>query len=116
MRQWHVDPEIMCTKHLLGEHVEHHMMVGTLNKKKNISGYIKKNLIEPESLRDRHNRIALEMSKRKFKHNSLLPQFDIDYLPLDQLIYKIDKTLSLQELIHRCPECRKRYENKYNKQ
>jgi Pyrimidine dimer DNA glycosylase len=34
MRMWLVDPRLMCSQHLLGEHVELHMLVGSLNRKK----------------------------------------------------------------------------------
>jgi hypothetical protein len=39
MRQWLVDPKKMCRQHLLGEHCEHHMMLGSIRKKKNIDGF-----------------------------------------------------------------------------
>ena len=32
MRMWMVDPQIMCRQHLLGEHTEMHMFVGTLKR------------------------------------------------------------------------------------
>lgn len=31
MRMWMVDPKIMCRKHLLGEHLELHMLAGCIN-------------------------------------------------------------------------------------
>ena len=31
MRMWMVNPGFMCNKHLLGEHVECHMLVGHLH-------------------------------------------------------------------------------------
>ena len=34
MRQWMVDPRLLCRKHLLGEHVENHMFIGTLKRVK----------------------------------------------------------------------------------
>ena len=40
MRMWMVDPKKMCRKHLLGEHVEIHMMVGTLLKGRSIDGFL----------------------------------------------------------------------------
>ncbi len=52
MRQWLCDPKILCNKHLLGEHVEHHMFVGTLKAKKNVDGYVRNNLLEISSLHD----------------------------------------------------------------
>jgi hypothetical protein len=30
MRMWMVPPKVMCRKHLLGEHVEIHMLAGSL--------------------------------------------------------------------------------------
>ena len=33
---WNIKTEKMCNQHLLGEHVEMHMFVGTLNKNKSI--------------------------------------------------------------------------------
>ena len=32
MRMWMVPVQYMCRKHLLGEHVEHHMLVGSIHK------------------------------------------------------------------------------------
>ena len=40
MRMWMVNPEILCRKHLLGEHVELHMLVGWIIKGKSIQGYL----------------------------------------------------------------------------
>ena len=37
MRMWLVPPSHMCRKHLLGEHVELHMLLGTLKKGKSIT-------------------------------------------------------------------------------
>ena len=37
MRMWMIDPTMLCTKHLLGEHVELHMFVGTINKNKKLN-------------------------------------------------------------------------------
>ena len=45
MRQWMCDPRFMCNKHLFGEHVEHHMFIGTLERKKSINGYIRNDLL-----------------------------------------------------------------------
>jgi hypothetical protein len=42
MRMWMVWPELMCRKHLLGEHVEIHMLLGALNKGHRVQGFINK--------------------------------------------------------------------------
>lgn len=38
MRMWNINPRYMCRKHLLGEHVETHMLVGSLRKEKSVQG------------------------------------------------------------------------------
>lgn len=107
MRQWMVDPKKMCRKHLLGEHVEHHMFIGTLMKKINIKGYIENDLLEPLSLQQRHDQIVEEMLSRGYKHNSPL-NFNkslLDYLPDDYIKHQINKQNSEQLLFMRCEKC-----------
>lgn len=106
MRQWMIDPSKMCVKHLLGEHVEHHMFVGALNKRKTLTGYIENNLLEPKSLVVRHNALVAEMLKRGFKHNSPLDEPDISYLSDDQKNARIDKLSADTELFSRCKKCK----------
>ena len=76
MRQWMVDPSIMCQKHLCGEHLEHHMLLGTLRKGIKVDGYLKNNLFEPRSLFERHKAISEEMIRRGYKHQSPLIEED----------------------------------------
>lgn len=111
MRQWMVDPRIMCRKHLLGEHVEHHMFIGAINKGISVAGYLRDNLLEPESLYTRHAELVKEMESRGYNHKSPLP----DHIPLapDASIVKINKYASLVDLLIRCPECRSRFESIY---
>ncbi len=66
MRMWMVDPKKMCRKHLLGEHVEIHMMVGTLLKGRSIDGFLERGLLEPQSARIRHDALAAEMQARGY--------------------------------------------------
>lgn len=106
MRQWHVDPSILCREHLLGEHVEHHMFAGSIILEKSLAGYIAKGLVEIETIEDRHNELAKEMTRRGFSHDSPLPD------DLWLFLYEagqVDRDGSLAELLHRCPECRRRY-------
>lgn len=114
MRMWLVKPKIMCRKHLLGEHVEIHMLIGAILKGKSLKGYIHKNLIEIESIEERHQELVEEMLARGYKHNSPLPEIaDIYqgtfYLDYDIVYHKINKEESLTDLLSRCPECKKRY-------
>lgn len=40
MRMWGVDPKVLCTKHMIGEHAETHMFLGTIKKGTSIKGLI----------------------------------------------------------------------------
>lgn len=109
MRMWMVDPRIMCRKHLLGEHVEHHMFVGTINKGTAIDGYISGNLLEPTQLLIRHYHLATEMLARGYQHKSELSAVDLSWLSAKQLLTSVDQESSLTELLRRCPDCRARH-------
>jgi hypothetical protein len=100
MRMWKINPELMCNQHLLGEHVECHMFAGTLNKCKSISGYLKKGLVEVHNIRKRHDQLVIEMKKRRFLHNSPLPEFKC------KKAGKVDSKANLVELAKRCRACR----------
>ena len=113
MRQWMVNPAYMCRKHLLGEHVEHHMLLGSLQRKKSITGHIIRNQLEPMSLISRHNDIANEMTSRGYSHKSELNVAVKDliaYLPEKEQNYKVNSNESLRDLLDRCIECSKRYD------
>jgi len=106
---WMTDPKIMCRKHLLGEHVEIHMFIGTIKRNKRITGYIENNLIEMTSLLSRHKELADEMKRRGMNHKT-----DIDEKELKKFMkqydettvnYKIDRKRSKKELLKRCNEC-----------
>ena len=106
MRMWMVNPAAMCNKHLLGEHVECHMLVGHLQRKRRITNYIRLNLLQPKSLRERHDQLALEMKDRGMLHKSPLPEFDLSYLPEEHRTYTVNAEDSLNELSGRCSGCR----------
>jgi len=109
MRQWLVDPKHMCRKHLLGEHVEHHMFVGSINKHISIKGYVEKNLLEPLLLEKRHAELVEEMIARGYNHKSKLPEIDWEYLrSTGHLDHKINKEKAEKELFGRCKECKER--------
>ena len=103
MRMWMVNPKIMCRKHLLGEHVELHMLVGTLKKGISIQGYLDGNPMEPESIQSRHTELVAETESRGYNHKSQL-----EVWPL-KIFRKVDNNASLAELLRRCPECRVTY-------
>lgn len=108
MRMWLVNPKLLCKKHLLGEHVECHMFVGTINKNKCLSGYFNNKLLCVEKLKERHEELANELISRGYKHNSILPEFEIKDIHKGGNIF-ID--LNKKELCDRCEECRRLIKN-----
>ena len=108
MRMWMVPPSKMCDQHLLGEHIELHMLVGTLKREKSVAGYVANNLIEPLSIIDRHSALVDEMTARGMNHKSALEQPNLAYLPQEQRIATVDRVAAHQELVRRCPFCKRR--------
>jgi len=102
---WMVDPSVMCKQHLLGEHCEIHMLIGTINKRKSLKGYVDNGLIELRSLQQRHEELVKEMIKRNINHKSILKPYDLTYLPLYIIDFKINKVQSYNELKRRCKKC-----------
>lgn len=112
MRMWMCDPKIMCRQHLLGEHNECHMFLGTLRKKISINGYIQNDLLEPLSLKSRHDELAEEAIRRGYNHTSPLDFSDeviFEHLTDIQISHKIDKDNSLLLLVTRCNQCNQNY-------
>lgn len=64
----------MCRRHLLGEHVETHMMVGSLLRGKNMEGFYH-GLIDTRLIRPRHDALVVEMLRRGYRHASPLLAF-----------------------------------------
>lgn len=101
-----VDPRILCQRHLLGEHVELHMIAGAARKGRwaTLEGLAKAGLIETGALIVRHDEIAAEMLARKMNHQTPLEQSP------DRLIGHVNPTASLALLLSRCEACRQRKE------
>lgn len=76
MRLWSSDPRTMCRRHLVGEHVECHMIVGAILKGKSLDGFYAAGLIDTSMIRSRHDLVAAEMRRRGYSHASPLPEFD----------------------------------------
>ncbi len=91
----------MCNQHLLGEHLETHMFLGCVQKHKSLKGYIERSIFFPQELKLRHDEIAKEMTLRGMKHKTPMQESLSGYVSV---------VSGLQELIRRCPECRKKYE------
>jgi hypothetical protein len=102
MRMWNIDPEKMCNQHLLGEHVECHMFVGTLNKNKSVKGYLDKGLVEIHNIKKRHKELVNEMKNRGMNHKSELPYYK------KQKIGFVNINKNEKDLFKRCDKCRRR--------
>lgn len=99
---WCVDPKLLCRKHLLGEHLELHMLAGAIKKGRNLKGYIDKGLVELDHIGNRHKEITKEMKRRDYRHNSPLRQPSVSrYKDLG----KVNKKKSYMDLITRCNTC-----------
>lgn len=104
---WNVQPNKMCRKHLLGEHVELHMFVGTINKGVSIKGYVNKNLVEPLFIRKRHKELVEEMERRGYRHKSILPKIEYKKIEGAFLNAVVNREKSYEDLIGRCEDCKK---------
>ena len=97
---WMVDPRRMCQQHLLGEHVEIHMLAGSLRIGRRVDGYIRDGLLAPQLMRRRHNALAAEMTRRGYKHKSPLP-----LTPGRRPAGKVSIRRSWRDLKARCADC-----------
>lgn len=110
MRMWMCNPQVLCQRHLLGEHVETHMFLGTIRKGISVQGYLDRNLLEPVSLLDRHRDLADELVRRGLNHQSPMPTLNWYHYRLIKLPdVKIDRERALQDLLGRCSQCRERF-------
>jgi len=101
-----IDPELLCRKHLLGEHGELHKHRHNFVKQHSISGRIFPIVqIEPESMKARHDELVREMLRRGCNHNSPYEQPDLSYLPGDERYARVDLEESLMDLVERCGDC-----------
>ena len=105
-----VNPKIMCRQHLLGEHVEIHMFIGTINRGKTVQGYLEKGLLEVHNLYSRHQELVKEMKQRGYNHCS---EVDPSWEHAKKLGV-VDREKNLAELIKRCPRCKQMYMEKRN--
>ena len=106
MRMWYVLPQVLCTQHLLGEHCEMHMFLGSLKKSIPLHTYASTNLFAGQFLLARHDVLARELTERKRNHLSPMPYL---YVP-DEYRSHPNFEASLAELLTRCPYCTSRYQ------
>lgn len=104
MRMWLVNPDMLCTKHLLGEHFEIHKAIGNLRKGRIwAESLTDKGFLEPQNALKRHNSLVKEMKQRGFNHNSPLNTKGVK-LPIG----KVDIQKSINDLLERCDKCKER--------
>ncbi len=97
---WMVDPRLMCRKHLLGEHVELHMLVGSMRSGISLQGFFDNKLIETHNVARRHEQLVREMKRRGFRHASPLANIP------RRRGGRVDRRANLAELGRRCAHCR----------
>lgn len=107
---WMVDPKLECVRHLNAEHRECHALIGIILHKKPLSGtkYITTGLVEVHNIKQRHNELVLEMTRRGYNHKSPLPDAEL------WTEGQVDSAQNLIELRTRCPECAKLQLNNHN--
>lgn len=101
MRQWNIDPVLLCRQHLLGEHKEMHMLAGCLVRGKSIAGYIRDGFLQVHTFLARHDELVAEMIRRGYRHIKPMPEnITIKHLG------EIDLEFNLRDLASRCEKCR----------
>lgn len=107
---WMLPPIILCKNHLLGEHSEIHKFRPSFVKKFNIDKRMFPIVqILPRHMKKRHEELVKEMLRRGYNHKSPYTLPSLSYLPLKHLMTKPNLKYNIEDLISRCPECRKRY-------
>lgn len=110
MRMWMCNPLILCKDHILGEHLELHMLEGSIKKNKNLGRFLTDKLVDPSQIQARHDILVQEFARRGYPSG-------LDHktpLHADGLILQdnpIDTDKSLQDLLSRCEKCRERYKS-----
>ena len=104
MRMWMVDPRRMCSQHLLGEHVELHMLAAWITSGKRIDGWALSNCLQPSAIGKRHAQLVREMGRRGYNHKSPLVQPPVQ--PHQFPGWAVDRVAALAELQRRCAACR----------
>ena len=107
-RMWGLSPELLCDRHLLGEHAELHQLVGTVENHPHgeaiVRGHAAKGNVDTRLIEERHATLVAELENRGFAHDSPL-SYDADLE-----IGAIDERANRAELADRCAACRERIE------
>lgn len=106
MRMWMLPPENLCRRHLLGEHVELHMLMGHLRRGRRLGKFVAHNCVEPQSVVERHRLLVAEFKRRGYYHHSpLTGRPRLDHLTLEEREARVDRIAAAVDLLSRCPAC-----------
>jgi len=110
MRMWLVPPRVLCRWHLLGEHYEMHMFLGSYKKNTSLKGFINNGMLDPSCMLERHNVLVHEMYEREYEHDTPIEKDLCDALAKDYSDYTscVDIDRNLEVLQERCPSCTER--------
>jgi hypothetical protein len=102
-----IDPKLLCNKHLIGEHGELHKHLPSFRKGHKVEGRFNPVVqIQFQGYLERHDAIAEEMLNRGMNHKSPLKDLpDFKKLYTQYYDLKVDKRISLTDLITRCKDC-----------
>ena len=111
MRMWGVPVNMMCTRHLAGEHAELEMFVWNIRHGRNLTGYYVGGLMDTRLIQVRHNDLAAEIDRRVRAGESRGKGHNSPLVYNDRLgLGSIDVDANLVELARRCPRCKERIE------
>lgn len=103
---WNVDPQLMCKQHLMGEHVEMHMLREAIRKHPHgeaiAKGHAKKGQVNTRKIQERHDELVAEMESRRFNHDSPLDYED------EIEAGEVDVDFHRTKLADECENCRER--------
>lgn len=106
MRMWMIDPTLLCTKHLVGEHGEIHKHRHNFVKQHKITGRVKPVVqISPHMMKTRHDELAEEMTRRGGNHQSPYELPNLSHLIDEERYANVDVKLSTLDLVFRCKAC-----------
>lgn len=115
MRMWMIDPTLLCTKHLNGEHGEIHKHLPSLRRGVSVAGRFEPVAqIQLNAIQSRHDELAAEIDRRaalrgRGGHKS--PLVDVPDL---QAIYpeyydiEVESESAIWDLFYRCQDCAQR--------
>lgn len=105
MRMWNLPARALCSQHLLGEHVELHMIEGSILKRRSLKGFIERGLIMVPKVWDRHAEIVEEMERRGMNHQSPLRKSRDHFVASTVSLTRPTERQDAETLSRRCKAC-----------